>query len=530
MPLLFNPILGMCPQRSTYFAKVSVYVNFERDVFLIIYMHDDGRLCCSTSIEAIDAGAHSYHMKSSLSKRRVVFSTDVTHVESEAEEAEDTDKRPSKRAKEHVRKPHMTGLHGCADQWRSEAWACAMRAAKKAKKQESRAQAEPVQALNTRLNEEFAAKKKDVDIVCRTMGIESTTEGGHGADTSIHGIARIARYIAEGKMNFSNIAMAMKVAKKTVVRCVARIGRVLMQRWPDVFEAAVDEVCGKEAGVEKMLSGGVVNAFCVESFMFDEAEQHVMNNYSGDLDFSKQAVMPSEGFVLLYDAKRMQTKLLERSLDPPAIMDFTNTETVVPYMKERSWLQQHSAKLAFLLWKWSTWASDYASYGLKSIEYVQQESLPVVNEVSSKHFCAVHQLGRSRVGALSWFAVINPVYGLVNLWQNRRNKDRMRGLFYNHLKTNFRRVRTSPSREQVNYMAWWFQVMRLAIRADAGSIFNKTIEEETELMKTLRMLEAMCNGGCHAGHLLHHHYQRCCNSDEEPLERTIQSLLRTLYR
>ena len=35
-----------------YFIRLHVYFNLDRDIYMVIYEHVDGRLCVSTSIEA----------------------------------------------------------------------------------------------------------------------------------------------------------------------------------------------------------------------------------------------------------------------------------------------------------------------------------------------------------------------------------------------------------------------------------------------------------------------------------------------
>ena len=46
-----QPLRGVCPCCAFRFTYVHIYINLERDVYLIIFMHPDGRVCASTSIE-----------------------------------------------------------------------------------------------------------------------------------------------------------------------------------------------------------------------------------------------------------------------------------------------------------------------------------------------------------------------------------------------------------------------------------------------------------------------------------------------
>ena len=49
--LLLQPLRGVCPCCGFRFTYVNIYINLERDVYVLISMHPDGRCCANTSIE-----------------------------------------------------------------------------------------------------------------------------------------------------------------------------------------------------------------------------------------------------------------------------------------------------------------------------------------------------------------------------------------------------------------------------------------------------------------------------------------------
>ena len=54
MPLFTHRLAGYCPLCNFYFRIAHVYIHLERDVFIVIYEHEDGRMCGSTSIDAAE--------------------------------------------------------------------------------------------------------------------------------------------------------------------------------------------------------------------------------------------------------------------------------------------------------------------------------------------------------------------------------------------------------------------------------------------------------------------------------------------
>ena len=49
--LILQVLRGGCPCCSRLFTHVYVYINLECDVYLLIFMHEDGTCCPGTSIE-----------------------------------------------------------------------------------------------------------------------------------------------------------------------------------------------------------------------------------------------------------------------------------------------------------------------------------------------------------------------------------------------------------------------------------------------------------------------------------------------
>ena len=52
MPLFTHRLAGYCPRCHHYFRFIHVYYNLERGFLIIIYEHEDRRICATTSIEA----------------------------------------------------------------------------------------------------------------------------------------------------------------------------------------------------------------------------------------------------------------------------------------------------------------------------------------------------------------------------------------------------------------------------------------------------------------------------------------------
>ena len=49
--LIIQALRGVCPCCGQRFAYITIYINLERDVYVIIFCHTDGTVCASTSIE-----------------------------------------------------------------------------------------------------------------------------------------------------------------------------------------------------------------------------------------------------------------------------------------------------------------------------------------------------------------------------------------------------------------------------------------------------------------------------------------------
>ena len=41
MPRFRLSVLGICPQCQRYLLSLEIYINLDRDIFIVIYMHDD---------------------------------------------------------------------------------------------------------------------------------------------------------------------------------------------------------------------------------------------------------------------------------------------------------------------------------------------------------------------------------------------------------------------------------------------------------------------------------------------------------